>query len=127
MAAQTPAALLAAFLAAINTRDLDTAVGLWRDDAAILQLDGEVQRGRDGITRALRALIDNRIEIHTEVSGIVEAGDLALVTGTLTLSGENGDGSESRFSHRSSSVVIYRRDADGWRIALDAPWGLPQP
>jgi uncharacterized protein (TIGR02246 family) len=126
MTAQTPAALLAAFLAAVNAQDVDAAVELWREDAAIVQLDGEVLRGRDAVAGALRALIDNGIEMHTEVSGIVEAGDLALVTGTLTLSGANGDGAEGRFSTRSSSIVIYKRDADGWRIALDAPWGLPQ-
>jgi uncharacterized protein (TIGR02246 family) len=124
MAAQTPAALLAAFLAAINARDIDAAVELWREDAAIVQLDGEVLRGREAIAGALQAMIDNRIEIDTEVSGIVEAGDVALVTGTLTLSGANGDGAAGRFSTRSSSVVIYKRDAEGWRIALDAPWGL---
>lgn len=124
MAAQTPAALLAAFLAAINARDIDAAIDLWREDAAIVQLDGEVLRGREAIAGALQAMIDNSIEIDTEVSGIVEAGDVALVTGTLTLSGANGDGVEGRFSTRSSSVVIYKRDAEGWRIALDAPWGL---
>jgi uncharacterized protein (TIGR02246 family) len=127
MAAKSPAELLAAFLAAVNARDLDTAVELWREDAAIVQLDGEVLRGRDAIAGALQAMIDNHIEIDTEVSGIVEAGDVALVTGTLTLSGANGDGTDERFSTRSSSTVIYKRDAEGWRIALDAPWGLSAP
>ncbi|HTZ87181.1 MAG TPA: SgcJ/EcaC family oxidoreductase [Solirubrobacteraceae bacterium] len=127
MAAQSPAELLAAFLAAVNARDIAAAVELWREDAAIVQLDGEVLRGHDAIAGALQAMIDNRIEIDTEVSGIVEAGDVALVTGTLTLSGANGDGAEGRFTTRSSSIVIYKRDAEGWRIALDAPWGLATP
>ncbi|HUA74558.1 MAG TPA: SgcJ/EcaC family oxidoreductase [Solirubrobacteraceae bacterium] len=127
MAAETPAALLAAFLAAVNARDIDAAVELWREDAAIVQLDGEVLRGREAIAGALRTMVDNRIEIDTEVSGIVETGEVALVTGTLTLSGANGDGADGRFVTRSSSIVIYRRDEQGWRIALDAPWGLSPP
>jgi hypothetical protein len=27
---------------------------------------------------------------------------------------------------QSQSVVIYSREPDGWRLAIDAPWGLPQ-
>jgi uncharacterized protein (TIGR02246 family) len=123
MPAATPATLLSAFLSAVNAHDLDAAVALWREDAAIVQADGEALRGRDAVARALRALIDSRFEIDTEVASIVEAGDVALISGTLTISGESEDG--RRFSHSSSSVVIYRRDSDGWRIALDAPWGLP--
>jgi uncharacterized protein (TIGR02246 family) len=121
--AQTPAALLDSFLAAVNARDLDAAVDLWREDAAIVQSDGQVLQGREAVAGALGALIDNGIELHTDVASIVEAGDVALVSGTLTLSGSDGNG--GRFSHRSDSVVVYRRSPDGWRIALDAPWGLP--
>lgn len=127
MPAETPAALLAAFLAAVNARDLDAAVELWREDAVIVQPDGQPLRGREAVAGALRALIDSRAEVHTEVTSIVEAGDVALVTGTLTLTAQNGDGPDGRFTSRSSSVVIYKRGPDGWRIALDAPWGLPMP
>jgi uncharacterized protein (TIGR02246 family) len=127
MPAETPAALLAAFLDAINARDLGSAVELWREDAVILQPDGQPLRGREAVAGALQALIDSRAEVQTEVASIVEAGDLALLTGTLTLTAQNGDGPGGRFTSRSSSVVIYKRGPEGWRIALDAPWGLPTP
>ncbi|MHB8233270.1 MAG: YybH family protein [Solirubrobacteraceae bacterium] len=126
MPAETPADLLAAFLAAINARDLDRAVELWREDAVIVQPDGQPLRGREAIAGALRALIESRVELKTEIASIVEAGDVALVSGALTLSLQNGDSPDGHFTSRSNSVVIYKRSADGWRIALDAPWGLPQ-
>ena len=126
MPAETPADLLAAFLAAVNARDLDAAIELWREDAVIVQPDGQPLRGREAVAGALRALIDGGVELQTEVASIIEAGDVALVSGTLTLGIPNGDGPDGRFTNRSSSVVIYKRGADGWRIALDAPWGLPQ-
>lgn len=126
MPAETPADLLAAFLAAVNARDLDAAIELWREDAVIVQPDGQPLRGREAVAGALRALIDGGVELQTEVASIIEAGDVALVSGTLTLSLPNGDGLNGRFTNRSSSVVIYKRGVDGWRIALDAPWGLPQ-
>jgi uncharacterized protein (TIGR02246 family) len=124
---ETPAELLAAFLAAINARDLDAAIELWREDAVIVQPDGEPLHGREAVAGALRALIESGVELQTEVASIVEAGDIALVRGTLTLSVQNGDAPNGRFTSRSSSVVIYKREPDGWRIALDAPWGLPAP
>lgn len=127
MSAETPAALLAAFLAAVNARDLDAAVELWREDAVIVQPDGQPLRGREAVAVALRALIDSRAEVQTEVTSIFEAGDVALVSGTLTLTAQDGDGADGRFTSRTSSVVIYKRGGDGWRIALDAPWGLPAP
>ncbi len=127
MPAETPADLLAAFLAAINARDLDAAIELWREDAVIVQPDGQPLRGRAAVADALGALIESRVELHTEVASIVEAGDVALVSGTLTLSVQNGDAPDGRFTSRSSSIVIYKRELDGWRIALDAPWGLPAP
>ncbi len=126
MPTATPADLLAAFLAAVNARDLDAAVELWREDAVIVQPDGRPLRGRQAVAEALRALIESSVELQTEVASIVEAGDIALVSGTLTLSVQNGDAPDGRFTSRSSSVVVYKREPDGWRIALDAPWGLPQ-
>jgi uncharacterized protein (TIGR02246 family) len=123
----TPEELAQAFAAAICTRDVPAAVALWAEDAAILQPDGQVVRGREAIAQALQTLVDNRVELQIDVSSVIEAGDVATVLGTLTLSAQNGGGPEDRFTSRSSSVVIYTRGADGWRIALDAPWGLPTP
>jgi ketosteroid isomerase-like protein len=61
--------------------------------------------------------------MRIELRGLFVAGDVATATGTLTLSGTGHDGRP--FAQSSSSVVVYRRSVDGWRIALDAPWGLP--
>ena len=61
--------------------------------------------------------------MQVAVTNLYEAGGIALATGSLTLSGEGHDGP---YEQRSDSTVVYARGADGlWRIALDAPWGLP--
>jgi uncharacterized protein (TIGR02246 family) len=122
--AASPEQLSQDFASAINARDVAAAADLWIEDAAIVQPDGQVTRGRDAVASALRALMDNGVTMHIELSGLFEAGDVAAATGTLTLSGSDQDGRP--FEHSSSSVVVYSRGADGWRIALDAPWGLPQ-
>jgi uncharacterized protein (TIGR02246 family) len=123
MHAGSPAALSAAFAAAMHAGDLEAAVALWHDDAAIVQPDGQLVSGREAITAALKALIDNGVELTIELAAVYDAGETALGTGTLTMSASNGGGD---FEHSSEALVIYRRDQSGsWRIALDAPWGLP--
>jgi uncharacterized protein (TIGR02246 family) len=125
MAAATPKELAASFAAAITARDLEAALAMWSDDAAIVGPDGSVIEGRDAIAEVLRALVSNGTRVRAEVTGLFEAGALALATGSLTLSGEGEHGS---YEQQSQSIVVYARGADGtWRIALDAPWGLPQP
>ncbi len=119
MAAATAGEVAEAFAAAVARRDLDGALSMWSEDAAIVAADGSLLAGRDAIREALRALLSNGTEVRIEVAHIFEAGDVALATGSLTLSGEG-------FEQRSDSSVVYARGADGrWRIALDAPWGLP--
>jgi uncharacterized protein (TIGR02246 family) len=119
MAAATAAEVAEAFAAALARRDLDAALAMWSEDAAIVAADGSLVSGRPAIREALHALLGNGAEVRIEVANLFEAGEIALATGTLTLSGEG-------FEQRSESTVVYARGADGrWRIALDAPWGLP--
>jgi uncharacterized protein (TIGR02246 family) len=121
----TPEDLSAAFAAALARGDVEAALEMWVEDATIITADGEPVRGREAIGVALRGLIDNGADVGIELKRTIAAGDVALGLGTLTLSGVGEDGES--FRHESSSTVIYTRGADRrWRIALDAPWGLPQ-
>ncbi len=124
MSADSPEALSTAFAAAINSGDVEAALDLWIEDAAIVRPDGQAVRGREAIGPVLHALVDNGASVKVEVSELFTAGDVALATGTLTLSGVGADG--TLHTHASQSVVAYSRGHDGrWRVALDAPWGLP--
>ena len=124
MSADSPEALSTAFAAAINSGDVEAALDLWIEDAAILRPDGQAVRGREAIGPALHALVDNGASVKVEVSELFTAGDVAVATGTLTLSGAGADGTP--YTQTSQSVVVYSRGQDGrWRVAIDAPWGLP--
>jgi uncharacterized protein (TIGR02246 family) len=124
--ANSPEELSAAFAQALARGDVEGALAMWIKDAAILTAAGEAVRGQEAIGEALRALVDNGTQVEIELVRTLTAGDLALGLGTLTLSGTGAGGAP--FHQRSSSAVIYSRGRDGrWRIAIDAPWGLPGP
>lgn len=108
----------------MRAHDLPAALEHWLEDAVMVPADGHPVHGRDAVAGALRALIDNRVVIDIALRRVLAAGDVAVGVGTLTLSGSNADGAP--FEQSSESVVIYARQPDGsWRLAIDAPWGLP--
>ena len=122
---ETPQQLSAAFAAAIRSRDLAAAVALWLDDALIVQPDGTAIQGRDAIETTLRALIENDIAIDIHLARVLVTGPAAVGLGTLTMRGQGEDGRP--FEQHSQSAIVYARRPDGqWRLAIDAPWGLPK-
>jgi uncharacterized protein (TIGR02246 family) len=124
MASDSPEALAKAFGVAMSAGDLDGALELWIEDATIVQPDGQAVQGRTAIAGALGAIVEHGVTVDIEIDRMFTAGDIALVVGTLTMSGAGADG--ERFSQTSDSTVIYTRNPEGqWRIAIDAPWGLP--
>jgi len=121
VAAGTPEQISAAFAAAINSGDIEGALSLWSEDAAIVGPDGAMVSGREAISGVLQALIGNGASVHIEVTGLYSAGDAALATGKLRMSVPGQEPYEG-----DTSIVLYTRGADGrWRVAIDAPWGLP--
>jgi uncharacterized protein (TIGR02246 family) len=124
MPPSSPEALAAAFGAAIGARDVPAALALWSEDAAIVQADGHLLQGKDAIGAALRALIGSGADVEIDVAKVFATAEVAIVVGTLTMSGAGADGRPYRA--QSQSVVVYSKGTDGcWRIAIDAPWGLP--
>jgi uncharacterized protein (TIGR02246 family) len=121
MGVASPEAVAQAFAAAINSGDLQGALELWLDDAVFVPADGVPLQGKDALHGVLGALVENGARMRIEMEGCHVAGPAAVGYGTLsftTPSDENG--SSTRFT------AVYARDPDGsWRIAIDAPWGLP--
>jgi uncharacterized protein (TIGR02246 family) len=119
--AASPPDLVGRLADAITNGDLHAALALWEPDACIVGGDGSVlARGHDGLVAVLGAMIEHGARFEAEVLDVCTAGDLALVTGRLTLTAPDGS------QQRSRSLVVHRRGSDGeWRIAIDAPWGLP--
>jgi ketosteroid isomerase-like protein len=119
-----PEELTAVFADAINSRDLPRALAQWCEEPTIIQPDGHAVRGREAVAGVLQGLIDNEITLAARVAHVFVAGAVATAVGTLKVSGHDGDG--RAFAQSSESVVVYCDGPDGWRIAIDAPWGMPK-
>jgi len=121
MAAVGPAEIAQAFTAAINRRDLAAALELWDERACVVAPAGEAIVGRAAIARVLAAMIEHGAQVQIDLGVVHEAGDVALASGTVTVTA--GDG----YATRSHALAVYARGGDGrWRLAIDAPWGLPE-
>ena len=122
MPTDSPDAVAAAFVSAINAQDLGGAVELWAVDAVFIPAAGDSLVGREAIRGALEGLTNLGAKIHVETSTTYVAGHTALRVGRLKLVAANGDsGSELTGDY----ITVYRREANGWRIAIDAPFGPP--
>jgi uncharacterized protein (TIGR02246 family) len=117
---RSPSELPAAFVDAVNRGDLDAAVDLWSPDAVMVSASGDAIASPGAVREVLRALIGSGVKIRIEVASMHRSAGVALAGGTLTITAPDG------FSQSSASVVVYEQGDDGaWRIAIDAPWGLP--
>lgn len=125
MPEDSPAAVTLAFAAAIEAGDLEAALGCWHADAVFVTADGSEVAGAAAIRGVFATLIESGTGFSPAFAGVHVAGDTAVGHGELTLRGRGPDGAP--FEASSRFVVVYARDGDGaWRIALDAPWGLPE-
>lgn len=118
----TPEQVLATIVEGINTRNLDILMPLYEDEAAFATQPGSLEHGPAGVGEALTAFISMQGKLDLEVTRVLEAGDLALVTGRWSYNGTGPDGEPVRLEARNADVL--RRQADGtWRFVIDNPWG----
>jgi uncharacterized protein (TIGR02246 family) len=121
MAAATPEDVSAAFAAALNAGDVPAALELWSEEATMVAPSGQAVRGRDAIAGILETLVGNGTSVEIELSSLIAAGDTAIATGELRMRARGQQEVQT-----ATSVVVYSRGGDGcWRVAIDAPWGLP--
>jgi uncharacterized protein (TIGR02246 family) len=115
-----------AYQDAFNHGDLDVLLALYEPEATLVPQPGQVAAGIAAIREALSGFLALKGRMEIEEIGpehMVQAGDLALGSGSWTLAGTGPDGEPVTMSGRSTDVL--RRQPDGsWRWVIDVPFGI---
>ena len=122
MGVSRPEDMFPALIGALNRGDIETALGLYEDDAGFVSANGDVARGRDGLRAEFQAMVNAKaITTGAPVKTII-VKDLALVfveyAGVIPLP----DGKE--ITIRGLSTDVLRQQSDGtWLSVIDNPYG----
>ena len=122
MSRGTPEQVLKSIVDGINAGDLDTLMSLYEPEAAFAAQPGSLSHGLPGVREALAGFIAMKGTLDLKVTRVLEASDVALVTGVWSFTGTGPDGKPVRLTGNNADVL--RRQADGsWRFVIDNPWG----
>jgi ketosteroid isomerase-like protein len=122
MTASTPADCVAAAAAAITAGDIDAVLSYYEADAVLTpagQPETSEIRGHDALRTVFAswAGTDPRLTVDTQT--VIEAGDIALVLGSWTLTMNGPDGILDLAGTYSD---VVRRQSDGsWLYVIDRP------
>jgi uncharacterized protein (TIGR02246 family) len=123
MITQTPLETIQLLDEAFNCADIETILGCYEDEAAIVAEPNRLVTGRAEIRATYEWIFANiKGTARQEKTHVIETGDIALFTSKWSFTGTllNGE-SASRESY--ASVVLRRQDDGRWRIVVDNSWG----
>jgi uncharacterized protein (TIGR02246 family) len=113
-----PEDLYPALAGAYNTGDLDGLLALYAPDAVFVVKPGVVTNGPAELRATLQRLLELRAHLRIEPQAFVRSGEVLLVVGRYTFSGQRHDGTP--FENESRFVDVLRQQPDGrWLIAVD--------
>lgn len=110
--------VVATWLAASRTGDIDTVLGLMTDDVLFLT-PGQPPFGKDAFARMSSGMKDVHIDGTSDIQEVQVFGDIAYLRNALRIVITMPDGKEVRRS--GQTLTILRKEADGkWRLVRDA-------
>lgn len=106
------------FIEAFKRGDAAAVASLYAEDAKLLPPNQRTARGREAIRQFWQGVMDMGVkEADIEIQEVEAQGDTAYEVGRYTLTIQQGNG--ERASDAGKYVVIWKRQGDGWKLAVD--------
>ena len=120
MPARTPEEVDRCLAEAFRAKDLEAILALYEPGATFIAQPGQPVTGLAAIRVAIQGLLSIKPHLQLEVTRVLQAGDIALLSSTWTLTGTTPEGNALTMSGNGMEVV--RRQSDGtWWYVIDDP------
>jgi ketosteroid isomerase-like protein len=118
----TPKEFLRSYVEKFNAKNVSSLIDMYETDACFQVQPGQVVKGLENIRQSLQGFIDMNGNLQSNIKGVIQAGNLALVDTEWLFSGIGPDGKHLNIGGKATDVL--RQQLDGtWRIVIDNPWG----
>ena len=118
----TPKEFLSSYVKEFNAKNVSSLMKMYEPDACFVVQPGQVVHGLDKIHQSLQGFIDMNGNLQSNVKGVVQTSNLALVTTEWSFSGTGPDGKPVSIGGKATDIL--RQQSDGtWHIIIDNPWG----
>ena len=118
----TPKEFLKSYVEKFNTKNVSSLIDMYETDACFQVQPGQVVRSLENIRQSLQGFIDMNGNLQSNVKGVIQASNLALVNTEWLFSGTGPDGKPLNIGGKATDVL--RQQSDGtWCIVIDNPWG----
>lgn len=118
----TPKEFLSSYVKEFNAKNLNSLLNMYETDACFVVQPGQIVKGLDNIHQNLQGFIDMNGNLQSDVKGVIQTSNLALVNTKWSFSGTGPDGKPVKFAGKATDVLRHQSD-DTWRIIIDNPWG----
>jgi ketosteroid isomerase-like protein len=118
----TPKEFLRSYVEKFNAKNVSSLIDMYETDACFQVQPGQDVKGLENIRQSLQGFINMNGNLQSNIKGVIQATNLALVNTEWSFSGTGPDGKPLNISGRATDVL--RQQSDGtWRIVIDNPWG----
>jgi ketosteroid isomerase-like protein len=118
----TPKEFLKSYVKKFNAKNVSSLIDMYETDACFQVQPGQAVKGLENIRQSLQGFIDMKGNLQSNVKGVIQASDLALVNTEWLFSGTGPDGKPLNIGGKA--IDVLRQQSDGtWRIVIDNPWG----
>jgi ketosteroid isomerase-like protein len=118
----TPKEFLRSYVEKFNAKNVSSLIDMYETDACFQVQPGQDVKGLENIRQSLQGFINMNGNLQSNIKGVIQATNLALVNTEWSFNGTGPDGKPLNISGRATDVL--RQQSDGtWRIVIDNPWG----